>query len=61
MTYDRIWRWRRTRYGPLHPALEGRSGARCRIFVRARMSIGVEFEDGYRVVTMRYAVRKAEA
>lgn len=52
MTFD--YRWR------LRTKLPGRHGQPCRVFVRARMnSIGVEFEDGLRVVTTRYAVRRA--
>lgn len=40
-----------------------RKGQRCRVLVRApRMNtVAVEFErDGYRVITSRYAVRRAE-
>lgn len=44
-----IWYWHRL----------GRKGQPCRVIARGRMnSILVEFEDGYRVVTSRYAVRK---
>ena len=37
-----------------------RKGQRCRILVRAKRmnSVLVEFEDGFRVVTSRYAVRR---
>ena len=53
------WRWRQTRYGPLADGLAERFGQRCRVFARGlNGSIGVEFDDGFRVVTMRYAVRK---
>jgi hypothetical protein len=49
--FDREWRWRKR--------LPKRFGARCRIVARARRmnSVLVEFEDGYRVVTSRFAVR----
>jgi len=51
MTYDHIWFWK-TR-------LPERKGQRCRVLARGKMnSILVEFEDGYRVVTSRFAVRK---
>lgn len=50
--FDHIWWWR-TR-------LPERKGQRCRILVRAKRmnSVLVEFEDGFRVVTSRYAVRR---
>ena len=53
MNYDHIWFWK-TR-------LPERKGQRCRVLARApRMnSIKVEFEDGFIVITSRYAVRKA--
>jgi hypothetical protein len=39
--------------------LPERKGQLCRVLVRGKMnSILVEFEDGYKVVTSRYAVRK---
>lgn len=45
------WFWRKR--------LPERKGQLCRVLVRGRMnSILVEFEDGYRVVTSRFAVRK---
>ena len=51
MTYDHIWFWK-TR-------LPERKGQPCRVLARGNMnSILVEFEDGYRVVTSRFAVRK---
>lgn len=51
MAYDQVWYWK-TR-------LPERKGQRCRVVVVAKRmnSILVEFEDGYRVVTGRYAVR----
>jgi hypothetical protein len=48
-----VWFWK-TR-------LPERKGQPCRVLVRGKMnSILVEFEDGYKVITSRYAVRKAE-
>lgn len=42
-----------------HP-LSGRVGHRCRVVARGAMnSVMVEFEDGTRVVSSRYAVRRA--
>jgi hypothetical protein len=50
--FDHVWWWR--------ARLPGRKGQRCRVLVRGKMnSILVEFEDGTRVVTSRFAVRKA--
>lgn len=50
--FDHVWFWR-TR-------LPERKGQPCRVRVRGKMnSILVEFQDGYKVVTSRYAVRKA--
>ena len=44
---------------PLRASLKGR---RCRIFaVASRNSVGVEFEDGFRVVTSRRALRKVKS
>lgn len=44
------WYWRKK--------LGERNGQRCRVLARGKMnSILVEFEDGYRVITSRYAVR----
>jgi hypothetical protein len=46
-----VWWWR--------SKLPERKGQACRVLVRGRMnSILVEFEDGARVVTSRYAVRE---
>ena len=46
------WWWRKF--------LPERRGQRCRVLARGkRNSILIEFEDGWRVVTSRYAVRKA--
>jgi hypothetical protein len=52
--FTHIWFWR--------SRLPERKGQLCRVLVRSKMnSILVEFEDGYRVVTSRYAVRKKES
>ena len=49
--FDHIWFWK--------TKLPERKGEKCRVLVRGRMnSILVEFEDGYKVVTSRYAVRE---
>jgi hypothetical protein len=48
-----VWRWRRR--------LPERRGQRCRILVRGTMNtVLVEFEDGFRVITSGWAVRKAK-
>jgi hypothetical protein len=49
--FTHVWFWR--------SRLPERKGQLCRVIVRGKMnSILVEFEDGYKVVTSRYAVRK---
>jgi hypothetical protein len=50
--YDHLWHWR--------SRLPARKGTACRVVVRSRRlgSVLVEFEDGFRVVTSRYAVRR---
>ena len=51
--FDHIWYWRK-RLGQY-------KNRPCRVLVRGKKnSILVEFEDGYRVVTSRYAVRRAQ-
>jgi hypothetical protein len=51
MSYDHVWFWK-SRLGE-------RKGHPCRIVARGRMnSILVEFEDGFRVITSRYAARR---
>jgi hypothetical protein len=52
MTYDHYWYWR--------SRLPERKGSACRVVVRSRRlgSVLVEFEDGFRIVTSRYAVRR---
>ena len=54
-----VFRWRSTRYGPLHPELAARFGAGCDVVVRGKRVLLVRFADGYEVVVMRYAVRRA--
>ena len=50
--FDHVWFWR--------SRLPERKGERCRVLARGRMnSILVEFTDGYRTITSRYAVRRA--
>lgn len=51
--YDHFWHWR--------ARLPHRKGMACRVVARSRRlgSVLVEFEDGYQVVTSRYAVRRA--
>ena len=47
-----IWFWKKK--------LPQYKGKRCKVLARGKMnSILVEFEDGYRVVTSRYAVRRS--
>lgn len=54
MRYDHVWYWRKK------PEGQDRKDQRCRVLARGKMnSIVVEFEDGYRVITSRYAVRRA--
>jgi len=49
--FDHVWYWR--------SKLPARKGERCRVLVRAKMnSVLVEFPDGEKVVTSRYAVRR---
>jgi hypothetical protein len=49
--YPYTWFWK--------SRLPDRKGQQCRVLKRGRMnSILVEFPDGFRVVTSRYAVRK---
>jgi len=46
-----IWFWK--------SRLSERKGQSCRVLARGNMnSILVEFEDGYKVITSRFAVRK---
>jgi hypothetical protein len=50
--YNYVWFWR--------SRLPERKGQECRVLVRARRmnSVLIEFKDGERVVTSRYAVRQ---
>jgi hypothetical protein len=50
--YDHVWHWR--------SRLPERKGTACRVVARSRRlgSVLVEFEDGFRVVASRYAVRR---
>jgi hypothetical protein len=49
--YTHIWFWKKR--------LGDRKGQPCRVLARGKMnSILVEFADGFKVVTSRYAVRK---
>jgi hypothetical protein len=51
MDCSHVWHWR--------VALPERKGKPCQVLARGRMnSILVEFPDGFRVVTSRYAVRR---
>jgi hypothetical protein len=46
-----VWFWKKR--------LPERKGQKCRILARGKLnSILVEFDDGHRVVTSRYAVRR---
>ena len=50
MKYDKVWYWRKR--------LPERKNRPCRVLIYGKKnSILVEFEDGYRVVSSRYAVR----
>lgn len=53
-TYDQVWRWKKW--------LGNRHRQPCRILARGlRMNtILVEFDDGYKTITSRYAVRPAQ-
>lgn len=49
--FPMVWWWKKR--------LPERKGQRCRVLARGALnSIEVEFEDGYRVITSRYAVRR---
>jgi len=50
--FAHVWWWR--------SKLPERKGQLCRVVVRGRLgSVLVEFQDGWRVVTSRHAVRRA--
>jgi hypothetical protein len=55
MDFDHVWNWKANAMRTV-----ARKGQRCRILAHGtKNSILVEFQDGFRVVTSRYAVRKA--
>jgi hypothetical protein len=55
-----VWRWRQTKFGPLNESLQGRFGQPVRVFARGLDGkVGVEFEDGYRVIAPFYSAGKA--
>lgn len=57
MSWTHVWYWR--------AVLPERKGQRCRVLCAGRgpgpRNVLVEFEDGHRAVTLRWAVRKARA
>ena len=54
LRFDHVWYWRAQ---PMRPI--DRKGQRCRVLVSgAKNSVLVEFPDGFKVVTSRYAVRR---
>lgn len=56
--FDQVWWWRPQ---PIPGRVVDRKGQRCRVLAHGSMnSVLVEFEDGYKVVTSRYAVRLAK-
>lgn len=58
--FDSVWRWRKDAHGV--PRLPERFGHRCRVLCRGtKNSVLVEFEDGFRAVASRYAVRPRPA
>lgn len=51
-----VWFWRRSAMRPID-----RKGEPCRVLARGRMNSAlVEFEDGFRVVTSRNAIRRRQ-
>lgn len=55
--FDLIWRWEGSWWRPIY-----RKGQRCRILIRGtKNSVLVEFEDGFKTVTSKWAVRPATA
>jgi hypothetical protein len=51
--YDYVWHSRKN--------LPGRKGQRCRVLARGRMnSVLVEFEDGFRAIVSRFALRRSQ-
>ena len=52
--FDHVWNWRKNAMRTVD-----RKGELCRVLARgARNSVLVEFEDGFKVITSRYAVRR---
>lgn len=52
--FDHVWYWHAQPMRPIN-----RKGQRCRVLVSgAKNSVLVEFPDGFKVVTSRYAVRR---
>ena len=52
MTYPMVWHWKKR--------LPERKGQRCRILARGTLnSVLVEFEDGWKVIASKWAVRPA--
>ena len=50
--YPFVFRWNR-------PGLAGRKGQRCKVLARGKMnSCAIEFEDGFRAVVSRNALRR---
>lgn len=59
VTFDHVWWWRVRPVDLVTGAVTDRKGQACRIVARGAMnSIDVEFPDGFRVITSRYAVRR---
>lgn len=53
--FDLVWFWKGTPFRPIY-----RKGERCRILIRgSKNSVLVEFEDGFKVVCAKWAVRPA--
>lgn len=53
LKFDQTWHWKGSWWRPLY-----RKGQACRIVVRGtKNSVLVEFEDGFRVCTSKWAVR----
>jgi hypothetical protein len=53
--FDHVWYWHPKPWRSIN-----RKGERCRVLARGKKNtIAVEFEDGFKVLTARFAVRKA--
>ncbi len=58
--YDHVWFWKVRPVDLVTGIITNRKGHPCRVVARGAMnSIDVEFADGTRVITSRYAVRRA--